>query len=204
MHVCIYIICSAVIYFPRMSRVLISKRAALDTITMQRRPPNCCHHHKKMLLKIAKRSIHNHQQQRPFISGWAINRVTVQQQQNMKQLHLSSSTALHHCKQCVPLIAGSETEGVALGPWLSNRSTQQRTFHTATSPSGTGSHVLLSTRWGKFTSQDDARRQVARLSAEERGHLEKAIEDLKKRNEDTQSEPPTWNQLKLCKAIKIL
>lgn len=192
---------SAVICFPRMSRVLISKRAALDSITMQRRPPNYCHHHKKMLLKITKRNIHHHQQQGPIALGWAINRL--QKQQNIRQLHLSSSTALH-CKQCVPLITGSiKTEGVAPDPYLSTRSTQLRTFHTATSPSGTGSHVLLSTRWGKFTSQDDARRQVARLSAEERGHLEKAIEDLKKRNEDTQSEPPTWNQLKLRKAVPL-
>ena len=180
----------------RMSRVLISKRVALDSITMQRRPSNCCHHHKNMLLKITKRSIH-HQQQGLFVQGWAINRL--QQQQNTKQLHLSSSTALHHSKQCVPLIAGSRTKRVAA--CLNTRSTQHHTFHTATSPNGTGSHVLLSTRWGKFRSQDDARRQVARLSAEERGHLEKAIEDLKKRSEETQTEPPTWNQLKLCKAV---
>ncbi len=182
----------------RMSRLLISERAALDTITMQRRPPNCCHHHKKMLLKMTKRSIHQYQQG-PVVLGWAINRVQQQQQQNMKQLHFSSSIALLHYKQCIPLIAGSiKTEGMA--PCLSSHRTQ-RTFHTATSPSGTDSHVLLSTRWGKFTSQDDARRQVSRLSAEERGHLEKAIEDLKKSSEETQSEPPTWNQLKLCKAV---
>ena len=171
-----------------MSRVLVSKRAALDTITMQRRP-NCYHHHKKMLLKTAKRSI---QQQRG--PGWEIIRV---QQQNVKQLHSSSS--IFHCKQYVPLIV-SRTKGTLFMAPASTH-TQLRTFHTATSPSGTDSHVLLSTRWGKFTSQDDARRQVARLSAEERGHLEKAIEDLKKRSEETQSEPPTWNQLKLCKAV---
>lgn len=74
-------------------------------------------------------------------------------------------------------------------------------FHTATSP-GSDSHVLLSTRWGRFTSEDDARRQVAELSAEERLHLEKAIEEMKMRKEEKvekESVPPTRNQLKLCK-----
>ena len=74
-------------------------------------------------------------------------------------------------------------------------------FHTATSP-GSDSHILLSTRWGRFTSEDDARRQVAELSAEERFHLEKAIEEMKRHKEEKvekESKPPTWNQLKLCK-----
>ena len=177
-----------------MSRVLISKRAELDTITMQRRP-NYYHYHKKMLLKIAKRSILQ-RQQRPDVAGWVINRSV--QQQNMTQFHSSACVALH-CKQYVPLIA-NRTEGTLFMVPASTHT--QRTFHTATSPSGTDSHVLFSTRWGKFTSQDDARRQVARLSAEERGHLEKAIKDLKERSEETQSEPPSWNQLKLCKAVQ--
>ena len=174
-----------------MSRVLISKRAALDTITMQRRP-NCYHHHKKMLLQRISRSI---RQQNP--AAVAVTTVNKLQQQNLKELHSSSSVALH-CRQCVSLslITSKTTKGT---PFMAHTST--RTFHTAASPSGTDSHVLLSTRWGKFTSQDDARRQVARLSAEERAHLEKAIEDIKKRSEEEQSQPPTWNQLKLCKTM---
>ena len=167
-------------------RMLISKRAALDVITMQRRS-NCYHHHKKMLLKITQRSI----QQGPGVAVGAINQL---QQQNSKELHSSSCLTLH-CKQCVSLII-SRTKVT-----LFRASASTRTIHTVTSPSGTDSHVLLSSRWGKFTSQDDAHRQVARLSAEERGHLEKAIEDLKKRSEEAQSEPPTWNQLKLCKGV---
>ena len=169
-----------------MSCVLTSKRAALDVITMQRRP-SCYRHHKKMLLKIVRRSI----QQGPGVSVGAINQL---QQQNLKELQSSPCFALH-CRQCVSLITSRIEGTLFIGP------ASTRTIHTATSPSGTDSHVLLSSRWGKFTSQDDARRQVARLSAEERGHLEKAIQDLKERNEEAQSEPPTWNQLKLCKAV---
>ena len=185
----------------RMNRMLTSKRAALDTITMQRRP-NYCRHQKKMLLKIAKRSVH--QQDRPLVAGWAISTAVVQQQLTMKELHSFSPCVSLHCKLYAPLVT-ARTGGT---PFISttlaaNSHTIQRTFHTATSPSGTDSHTLLSTRWGKFTSQDDARRQVARLSAEERAHLEKAIEDLKERSEMTQSEPPTWNQLKLCKAMLV-
>ena len=74
-------------------------------------------------------------------------------------------------------------------------------FHTAASP-GSDSHTLFSTRWGRFTSLDEAQRAVAQLSTEERVHLEKAINELNERNvEKSESEviPPSWKQLRLCK-----
>ena len=83
------------------------------------------------------------------------------------------------------------------------KSESTRRFHTATSP-GTDSHTLFSTRWGRFTSEDDARRQVARLSVEERSYVEKAVEEMKRRNKEKlerDGEPPSWNQLKLRKMM---
>lgn len=158
-----------------MSHLLIPRRVTLDLITMQR-SSNCCH--QKMLLRVARRSI-----LRP---GKVINQ---QQMQQNNDFHSSSNV----CKQFVSLTRKREIPSFA----------SIRAVHTATSPS-TGTHVLLSTRWGRFTSQDDAQRQVAQLTAEERSHLEKAIEDMKKRNEEkleTEMAPPSGHQLRLCKII---
>lgn len=173
-------------------------RAALDVITMQQRPTVCFHRHhrRKMLLKIFKKSVH----QSSCPARESVVRTTNQLLcQSLKELHFPSSISLH-CKQCTSRSTRWTIDGNLFN--MASGSTWRKRFHTAVSSTGTGSQVLFSTRWGKLTSQDDARRRVARLSAEERTHLEKAIEDLKRRSEEADSEPPTRNQLKLCKMYK--
>ena len=105
----------------------------------------------------------------------------------------TSSTGCLGCKQLTALSKTAKSVPVLFAHTC--------TLHTAISP-GADSHVLLSTRWGRFTSLDDARRAVAQLSLEERVHLEKAVKDINKLNEEklvSETEPPSWNQLKLRK-----
>lgn len=179
-----------------MSRVLISKRVALDIVAMQRTRQSITsgslHHRKTLLLGVARSSI---QHLRPA-GELEENRDSVFFSSSSSS---SSSTKLcFHCKQSVT----QTRNGGIPNHFVSMR----RGFHTAASP-GSDSQVLFSTRWGSFTSHEDARRQVAQLSDEERNHLEKAIADLKKVNEEKlerESEPPTWKQLRLRKTISLL
>ena len=171
-----------------MSHVSSSRRAALDVITMQRRSTV---YSQKMSMRLTKRSVHLLRQMAVVeqLQHTVINRAS----------SFSPSTwACFHCKQSATFSkhGGTPFEFV----------TYKRMIHTAVSPSGSMSQILFSTRWGSFMSEDDARRQVAQLSAEEQGHLEKAIEEIKKRNEEKlekEGEPPSWKQLKLCKTDRL-
>lgn len=156
-----------------MRNVLISKKMALDVI-MQRSSTFC---RDKTMLKIS-RTLHLD--------------LVVKLQQN-------STNRSGHCSPCVSICRHLTL--VARNERTPAQFVSRGAFHTAISP-GSDSPLLLSTRWGRFTSEDDARRQVAELSAEERFHLEKAIEEMKRHKEEKmerESEPPSWNQLKLCK-----
>ena len=168
-----------------MSRVSSSRRAALDVITMQRRSTV---YSQKMSMRLTKRSVQ------------LLRQMAVMEQLQHTVINRGSSSfspstwACCHCKQYATFSKNGGTPFEFV--------TYRRMIHTAVSPSGSMSQVLFSTRWGSFISEDDARRQVAQLSAEEQDHLEKAIEEIKKRNEEKlekESEPPSWKQLKLCK-----
>lgn len=152
-----------------MSKVLISNKMALDVI-MQQSSTFCCN------IRVSGRTVH-------IVK------------------HKLEENSTNRRAYCPPCLSISRHQSLARNERTLVQFVSRHAFHTATSP-GSNSHILLSTRWGRFTSEDDARRQVAELSAEERCHLEKAIEEMKRHKEDKvekESEPPTWNQLKLCK-----